>query len=294
LVKALVEENHEVYAITRGTRKAYGYDEQIWNKVHVITMDKTKVGSSGIFDEIQPDVVCDLVAYDVESVKETLSGLHNDAFYLQIGSIWIYNDKEYVPVDENHPKTATGVYGINKGKVEEYLAEQCRQNKLRGCVLHVGHVSGKEWQPINPQGNLDIAVFDKLKNGEELLMPFRGLTTMQHVHSSDIARAVLACIYQQDKANGEAFIVTAEKAVTLRTLCKIVAGYYGKEPNLKYVSWEEFAKEVDERNAFLSEDHMSKSPCCSVDKIKRVLGVEFKYSIADIFKEYLDFQEGKL
>jgi nucleoside-diphosphate-sugar epimerase len=53
LVKALVEENHEVYAITRGKRQAYGYDEKIWNKVRVIKMDKTEVGSSGVFDEVR-------------------------------------------------------------------------------------------------------------------------------------------------------------------------------------------------------------------------------------------------
>lgn len=291
LVNALVEEGHEVYAVSRGNRQPYGYSEEIWRKVHVITMDRESLYKSDIFDEIQADVICDLIAYDVEGVKKVLSKIHNDAFYIQIGSIWTYFDKKYVPVDENHPKNALTTYGIEKGKIEDYLVEQSRQKKVRATVLHVGHVSGKEWQPINPQANLDITVFEKLKNGEELPLPFWGLPTLAHVHSSDIARSILACMYQQDKANGEAFIVTAEKAMTLRALCEGVAAYYGKEPNLKYVEWAEFEKAIGADNARISEEHITRSPCCTVEKIRRVLGVEMKYTIMDIFKEYLDYQK---
>lgn len=291
LVNALVKDNHEVYAVMRGNRKPYEYDKNIWSKVKVYKMDRETLYTSDIFDEIMPDAVCDMIAYDVEGVQKILSKIKNDAFYLQIGSIWTYLNKEYVPIDENHPKNATTSYGINKGKIEDYLLDLCRQKKVRATVLHVGHVSGREWQPINPQGNLDITVFDKLKNGEEVLLPFWGLNTMQHVHSADITKAMMACLYNQDKANGEAFIVCAEKAITLRALCQGVAKYYGKEANLKYVDWEEFKNAVGETNAAITEEHISRSPCCSVEKIYKVLGVKPDYTIMDIFHEYLDYKE---
>ena len=291
LVNALVKDNHEVYAVMRGNRTPYEYDEAIWSKVHKVIMDRETLYESDIFDKVMPEAVFDLIAYDVEGVKKILSKIKNDAYYLQIGSIWTYLNKEYVPVDENHPKNADTTYGIEKGKIEDYLMDLCRQKKVRATVLHVGHVSGKEWQPINPQGNLDITVFDKLKNGEEVILPFWGLNTMQHVHSADITKAMMACLYNQEKASGETFIVCAEKAMTLRALCQGVAKYYGKEANLKYVDWEEFKNSVDERSAMITDEHISRSPCCSVDKIYRVLGVKPDYTIMDIFHEYLDYQE---
>jgi len=141
-------------------------------------------------------------------------------------------------------KNSVKNYGKQKGLIEDYLLNECRQGRIRATVLHLGHVSAKYWQPINPQGNLDITVFDKLKNGEEVVLPYLGLNTLQHIHSSDIAKAILACLKNQEKACGEAFIVTAEKAMTLRALCQGVAAYYGKEANIRYVDWEEFKKIV--------------------------------------------------
>ena len=53
----------------------------------------------------------------------------------------------------------------------------------------------------------------------------------------------------------------------------------------------EEALSVGETNAGITEEHISRSPCCSVDKLYRVLGVKPDYTIMDIFREYLDYQE---
>jgi hypothetical protein len=57
------------------------------------------------------------------------------------------------------------------------------------------------------------------------------------------------------------------------------------------VEWAEFEKAIGADNARISEEHITRSPCCTVEKIRRVLGVEMKYTIMDIFKEYLDYQK---
>ena len=81
LVNALVKDDHEVYAVMRGNRKPYEYDENIWSKVKVFYMDRETLYTSDIFDEIMPDAVCDMIAYDVDGVKKILSKIKNDAFY---------------------------------------------------------------------------------------------------------------------------------------------------------------------------------------------------------------------
>ena len=290
LVRELVKKGYTVYAVMRGNRTPYGYEEEVWDKVHIVQMSRAELYESSFIEELNAEVVCDLIAFDLEGVKKIVSKIKNDAFYIQIGSIWTYENKMYRPVDEEHPKNSLSAYGKAKGEIEEYLLALAREKKLRATVIHPGHISGKEWQPINPQGNLDITVFEKLKKGGEIVLPYLGLTTLQHIHSYDLAQIIIACMEKQEIANGEAFIAVAEKALTNRAICENLYAYYGQKPNLRFVDWAEFEEVVGKGNADVTYDHAYHSPCCSVEKAKRLLGVEIKYSIMDIFKEYLEYQ----
>lgn len=291
LVNELVHAGHDVDAVMRGIKKPYGYDENVWSKVNVMHFDRNALLASDVIERGNYDVICDLIAFELDSVKTLVSKIKNDAFYLLIGSIWTYENKMYVPVDENHPKNSVQTYGREKGKMEEYLLSLSQTGKLRCCIVHPGHVSGKEWMPISPQGNLDVSVFDRLKKGEEVVLPFLGLPTIQHVHAQDLAKVLTACIENQDKANGEAFIAVAEHCMTLRAICEELYAYYNQTPNLRYVEWAEFERIVGKENADVAMDHIGHSPCCTMEKAKRVLGVQMQYSIMDIYKEYLEYQK---
>ncbi len=290
LISELLKDGHEVVAVMRGNRTPYGWTQETFDKISVIQTDRATFIEEERVKEVGADVICDLIAYDLDSVKTITSQIENDAFYIQIGSVWTYENKVYVPVDENHPKNAEGRYGKQKGLIEDYLVGQVKAGKLRACVVHPGHISGKEWQPVNPQGNLDITVFEKIKKGEEIVLPFMGLSTVQHVHAYDLAQIIYACIQKQDIANGEAFIAVAEHAMTLKAICEELYAHYGQTPKLRFVEWAEFCGIVGAEQSNISKDHMFHSPCCSVEKAKRLLGVKMKYSIMDIFYEYLAYQ----
>ncbi len=293
LTQELVKDGHEVHAVMRGAKQPCGCSSEIWDKVITHYASRSELYENDLIEKVSADVICDLIAYDLDGVKKIVNKITNDAFYIQIGSIWMYENKMYVPVDEEHPKNSEQDYGKQKGLIEDYLLGLAKEKKLRTCVVHPGHVSAKEWQPINPQGNVDLSVFEKIKNGEQLVLPFLGLNTLQHVHSFDLARIIIACMEKQEVSNGQAFIAVCEKAMTLRAICENLYRYYGKEPNLKYVDWEEFTKIVGEENAEDTLDHIGHSPCCTVEKAKKMLGVEIKYSIMDIFIEYLEYQSKK-
>ena len=290
LVPELLKAGHEVVALMRGNKTPYGWSDDIFDKIEVINTDRASFIEEERLASINADVICDLIAYELDSVKKITSQIKNDAFYLQIGSIWTYENKLYIPVDEKHPKNSKGGYGKRKGIIEDYLLAESKAGRLRASVVHPGHISGKEWQPINPQGNCDITVFEKLKGGEEIVLPYLGLNTLHHIHSYDLAKIILACIEKQDIANGEAFIAVAEQAMTLKAICENLYEYYGKEPNLRFVEWAEFEEIVGEENAADTYDHVFHSPVCTVQKAKDLLGVDIKYSIMDIFLEYIEFQ----
>ncbi len=290
LVKELVKEGYEVISIMRGNKTPYGYEKNIWDKVTVVNMSREELCNTDFIEKVDAQIICDLIAFDLDGVKKIVSKIKNNAFYVQIGSIWMYENKEYVPVDEEHPKNAVENYGKQKGLIEEYLFSKVKKGEIRATVIHPGHVSGKEWQPINPQANLDFEVFKKIKNGQRMVLPYDGLTTIQHIHSYDLARIIIASINKQEISNGQAFIAVARKAMTLRAITEKLYNYFGKETNIEYLEWQEFTKEVGDNNALVTLDHISHSPCCTPNKVESLLKVDIKYSIMDIYYEYIEEQ----
>ena len=161
LVPELVREGHQVHAVSRGNREPYEYDVKIWEKVKCITASREEFLSSSTIEDEKYDVVCDLVSFSVEQMKELTSRLKNDEFYLAIGSIWAYESKLYIPVDERHPKNAEGEnsYGRRKGDMEDYIISLSRAGELRACIVHPGHISGRGWVPLGPLGNFNTEVY---------------------------------------------------------------------------------------------------------------------------------------
>lgn len=288
LVSKLVRDGHEVCAVSRSDRKPYAYDPKIWDKVNSFFMSREELIASDFFDTVKADAVCDLVSFNVGECEAMIEKLTHGEFYVQIGSIWTYENKKYLPVDENHPKNSVEEYGKNKGIIEEYIKSLVKSGKLCGAVVHPGHISSGEWMPINPQGNLDKDVFMKIRDGQEVVLPFLGLATLHHVHSADLANVIAACAENHDKANGEAFISVAPTAMTMRAITEELFEYFGHKPNIRYVSWKDFVAEVGEQNAAVSMDHISHSPCCTAAKAEKVLGVRHEKTIMDIYKEYLN------
>ena len=73
--------------------------------------------------------------------------------------------------------------------------------------------------------------------------------------------------------------------MTLRGYATKMAEWFGKEPNLKFVPWEEWKQMVSARDAEVTWDHILHSPNCSIAKARRLLGYEPQYSSLDAVKE---------
>ncbi len=290
LVKQLVPLGHEVYALSRGERKPFGYDKEIWDKVKMIKSSREDLVKSDLIETERFDAVCDLMSFAVEDVKALTDKLTHGEFFLHIGSIWTYENKLYLPVDEKHPHNSESWYGKGKGDIEDYLLDLSKKGVLKCAVVHPGHISGKEWTPINPQGNLDATVYKKIMHGEEIILPFYGLPTLQHVHAHDLSAVIVACLTKPEKANGHAFISVAEHAMTLRAIAEELFRRFGHEPKIKYVGEQEFLELVGKDQYEVSMDHITHSPCCTCAKSIEFLGVKPKYTIIDIICEYLEYQ----
>lgn len=287
LAPNLVEAGHETLVISRGTQKAYR-DDPRWQDVEMVVCDREAAERDGTFGttvaDLKPDAVIDLTCFTPDQARQLVDALDGQHL-IHTGTVWSYGASALVPTKEDAPKHPYGEYGVNKLAVERYLMSQ---DRVRASVVHPGHISGPGWMAINPQGNLDPGVIDRLREDGSCLLPDRGGETIHHVHAEDVAGLHQACLDNPDKATGESFNSVCTEALTLRGYADLVARHFGHEPKLEFAPWAEFEERVDPEAAQATMEHIGRAPMFSMAKAKDLLGFEPKHSVVDTVLESLD------
>jgi nucleoside-diphosphate-sugar epimerase len=281
LVPRLVNEGHEVVAVSRGAQRPY-HDSPEWQSVERVTLDRTARERDGSFGPaiaaLRGDAVVDLICFDVESATHLVDALRDRIEILvHCGTLWVHGVPQERPYDESAPRDPFGEYGIRKAQIERFLLDAATGG-FPASVLHPGHITGPGWDPINPAGNLDRRVFASLALGDRVALPDEGSATLQHVHAADVAEAFVRALSHREAAIGEAFHIAAAEPVTMRGYAEAAAAWFGRKANLDFLPWDEWRMTVGERDAAITRDHILHSPHASIDKARRVLGFEPKYS----------------
>jgi nucleoside-diphosphate-sugar epimerase len=86
---------------------------------------------------------------------------------------------------------------------------------------------------------------------------------------------------------GESFHVVSAAALTLRGYAEAVAGWFGQKAELKFLSWDEWQRTVSKEEAMATLDHIAHSPNCSIEKARRLLDYEPRYSSLEAVHESL-------
>ncbi len=297
LTPRLVEAGYEVVNITRGKSQPY-LPHVAWKSVQSIVADREAEDKAGTFGQrirdLKPDIVIDLMCFTLESCQQIVEAVRGQVqHFLHCGTIWIYGYPLQKPMTEDHPRNAfppyqfnvpdvadylTSDYGRKKAAIEAWLLDQARRHGFPVTALHPGHIVGPGHNPINPQGNGNPTVFEKLAKGEELPIPNMGLETVHHVHGDDVAQAFMLAIKNWSASVGEAFHVVSPAAVTLRGYAETAAGWFGQQANLKFLPWQDFTQAVPASDWTATWDHIAHSPCASIAKAQRLLGYQPRYS----------------
>src|SRR5215467_12295983 len=290
LVPRLVRGGHEVVAMSRGIRGPYHQSPQ-GDSVTTITVDRDAADAEGTFGTqvavLRPDVVIDLICFTAASAQQLVDALRpSRPLLVHCGTIWVHGPALRVPVTEDEPRTAYGEYGTGKAEIEALLHRETRAGGVPAVVLHPGHISGPGWPVITPAGNLDPAVWTSLATGRPLALPDHGLGVLNHVHADDVAQAFERAL-TRPAAIGSSFHVVAEQAMTLRGLATGVARWFGHEPVLDFVDWEEFDRRVAPEHAEATREHTFRSITASIAHAQQVLGYAPRYSSLDALHEAL-------
>jgi nucleoside-diphosphate-sugar epimerase len=301
LIPRLVSAGHNVVAISRGLQEPYRA-HPAWKSVERITADRAAEDSAGTFAgriaDLGADVVIDLVCFTRSSAVQLVETLRGRVELLvSCGTIWVHGTAIEVPVTEDAVRRPWGEYGTGKAEIEEFLLHESRRTGgLRSVVLHPGHISGPGWRVINPAGNLDLDVWEKLATGRELVLPNFGLETVHHVHADDVAQAFQRALERQSEAVGNSFHVVSERALTLRGFAEAVAGWFGREAVLRFEPFDEFRAQTSPESAAATLEHIARSPSASIDKAKRLLGYTPRYTSLEAVAEAVDWlqRDGQL
>jgi nucleoside-diphosphate-sugar epimerase len=300
LVPYLVEAGHEVINLSRQQRKPYR-PGSAWKKVRQVPVDRDPEDTAGAFggrvSDLDPDVVIDMICFKLESARQLVEALRGKVqCFLFCGTIWVHGPSMVVPTTEQQPRRPFGEYGIQKAAIENYLLEQARRNGFPATILHPGHIVGPGWLPVNPAGNTNPVVFEKIAHGEELALPNLGMETVHHVHADDVAQIFMKALANWSTAVGESFHAVSPAALTLRGYAESVADWFGQSANLRYLPWEEWRTTVSTEEASGTWDHISHSPNCSIAKAQRLLDYRPRYSSLQAVFESVDWliQNGKI
>ncbi len=289
LIPRLVIAGHAVTAVSRGVAKPY-QQSSVWRHVTSVVLDREAEEASGRFGQaiaaLDADIVIDLICFKEASNTQLADALEGRVrHFIHIGTIWTHGASAVVPTPESAAKYPFGEYGVAKAAIEADLLARAQLRGFPATIVHPGHIVGPGWAPLNPAGHFNPAVFSTIARGETLALANFGLETVHHVHADDVAQVVMLAIDNRSAAIGESFHAVSASAVTLRGYAEAMYRWFGHEPKLSFVGFEDWAKSQDADEAKATWEHIFRSPNCSIEKGRRLLGYAPRYTSLEAVQE---------
>ncbi len=295
LIPMLVNAGYDTVAVTRNMTAPYE-DDPAWHTVTRVLKDRNDPDFAQTLLEMKPDVIIDLVCFNVEQAKkivDTFSGT-GLSHYLFCSSCWAHGMAQTVPFDPDAVnKEPIDEYGKNKFACEMYLKEQYRKNGFPVTIVMPGQISGPGWTIINPWGNTSMRVIQDIAQGKEIALPNFGQEILHHVHGYDVAQVFFKAVTHRNQALGESFDAEAATHVTLYGYARHLYEYFGHEPKIRFLPWPQWCEyEGNERECSVTYYHIARSGVFSIEKAKRLLEYQPKYTCLETIdlavKSYLE------
>jgi nucleoside-diphosphate-sugar epimerase len=304
LVPRLVQAGYEVINVSRGEHKPY-HPDAAWSKVQHVALNRweeEKVlpfrgasGQSAAPDfaikvaALKPDILIDMLCFSLSSCQRLAEQLLGQVrHYLFCGTCWMLGPAQVVPTPEDYPRRPFLEYGIQKVACENYLLDLAQKGRLPATLVCPGSITGPGYMPVTPLGNYDPQVFEVLARGEELLMPSLGMETLHHVHADDVAQLFLLSVLNWSASVGQSFWAVSPAAITMRGYATAAAGWWGQEPKMRTVPFDEWKTTTNERHAETTWNHLLHSTNCSIAKARRMLGYQPRYSSLEALRECVE------
>tara|TARA_Y100000034_G_C6902145_1_gene417505 strand:- start:2947 stop:3891 length:945 start_codon:yes stop_codon:yes gene_type:complete len=197
-----------------------------------------------------------------------LSNKYNVKKICYSSSASVYGEPKYLPVDEEHPfEYKNFVYGWTKITAEMIFESNCKVDWLGFRYYNVYSDRMREgafYTQVFP------IFYNKIKNGENIIIYGDGSQTMDLIHADDISRANMLGL--ESDVSGEFFNVGSGSETKVLELAEIMMDVMDKKVNIIY-------KDDDSQKV--------KNRRSSTDKIKAMLGFVPKIKVRDGLSKYV-------
>ncbi len=294
LVPRLVLGGHEVKVVARNPSPQYTDPRLAWGQVEWVVADRKAEEQDNTWQQrmasLDVDALIDLICYTPEQNRTMVEAFEGRvSHFIHCGTIWAYGSPSRTPYSESDRRKPLSDYGKKKAMIEAELIDRYRTTGFPATIIHPGHISGRKWLPIDPQGTRNgVGVYEKLARGETVHLPRFGRETLHHVHADDLAQLFESAMVRRQASLGESFSGVAPFAMSLVACCEFVARLFGREPNIEFATHEEMERLLGAAWQ-TTRDHIDHSPCCSIEKAQRLLGYSPRYTTEQIYVECLDY-----
>ena len=268
LTKQLVDEGHEVVLLNRGNHPTpvEGLETIVCDRTDPDALKSALSGQS--FDAIFDNNGRELA--HTQSLVDLFKGKLQHFIYVSSAGVYAKSDqmphKEGDPVDPN---------SRHKGKfhTEDYLTEQ----GVPFTAVRPVYIYGP--QNYNP---LEAWFFDRIVRDQPIPIPGSGMALTQLGHCQDLAAAMVS-VLDNDKAVGQIYNISGDKAVTFDGLARACAIATGKDPNaIKIVHYDPAQFDFGKRKAFpMRVQHFF----TDISKAKAELNWQPKFSLIEGLKD---------
>jgi len=184
---------------------------------------------------------------NVEGSKSLLDAAvrHDAKKFVFSSSAAVYGNPDYVPIDEDHPKSPINPYGETKWLVEQILDDYSQKHDVRSARLRYFNVAGAsteidigEWH--EPETHLIPNVLRSVVNRGSVFKLFGncydtrdGTCVRDYVNVEDLAEAhVLAMDYLMNGGGTDFFNIGTEEGSTVMEIVKACEKVTGKKINV--------------------------------------------------------------
>ena len=272
LVPMLVNAGFSVTNVSRGVTQPK-VESEAWQEVEQINADRDAEGFEQMIASLSADVVVDMICFEITDMNKLIEALSgNIGHYLVCGSIWMHGKSETVPVKEDESRDPPDHYGKQKSIIDLTITNRFLDSGFPGTAVHPGHIVCPGDIPVNPQGFKGLSAFETLRSGNPIVLPNFGMETLHHVHAMDVAGVFFSAVKAGRLAYGEGFHAVSPRAVTLCGYAREVARWYEREADIRFEPFDTWKTRFSAEQASMTYEHIQRSPSCSMEKAKTILG----------------------
>ena len=186
--------------------------------------DRHDIGGLAAIPYAEYDAIVDFCAYEPGDCSSLLRTLKlKSPQYILFSTADVYNREIRTPKDESTPlqdhigNCMAADYMWKKRNLETEATITCNQLGTGLTILRPAFIYG----PYNYAPRESFYV-EKIVKGEPIPVPTDSTSEWNFMYVTDVARAVCACIEQQDKSIGEAYNLSAPEVITYKKYMEIL------------------------------------------------------------------------